>query len=90
MAHRACDYLGRSMDQHPRLVERHSRFNYRRLLHHARLPCLVSRECAAITHIPWQPFASEHARGLGGLAVGISIALWNYIGGIIRRLCRAK
>jgi Amino acid transporters len=23
---------------------------------------------------------SEHARGLGGLAVGISIALWNYIG----------
>src|SRR5215467_11541357 len=33
-----------------------------------------------ITHIPWQPFASEHARGLGGLAVGISIALWNYIG----------
>ncbi|PYI78163.1 MAG: hypothetical protein DMF05_12540, partial [Verrucomicrobia bacterium] len=32
------------------------------------------------THIPWQPFASEHARGLGGLAVGISIALWNYIG----------
>jgi amino acid transporter len=33
-----------------------------------------------ITHIPWQPFASEHARGVGGLAVGISIALWNYIG----------
>jgi amino acid transporter len=33
-----------------------------------------------ITHIPWQPFASEHARGAGGLAVGISIALWNYIG----------
>src|SRR5256886_3509304 len=33
-----------------------------------------------ITHLPWQPFASEHARGLGGLAVGISIALWNYIG----------
>ena len=33
-----------------------------------------------ITHIPWQPFASEHVRGLGGLAVGISIALWNYIG----------
>jgi amino acid transporter len=33
-----------------------------------------------ITHAPWQPFASEHARGLGGLAVGISIALWNYIG----------
>jgi amino acid transporter len=33
-----------------------------------------------ITHIPWQPFASERARGFGGLAVGISIALWNYIG----------
>jgi amino acid transporter len=33
-----------------------------------------------ITHIPWQPFASEHAGGVGGLAVGISIALWNYIG----------
>src|SRR5215469_10690164 len=33
-----------------------------------------------ITHIPWQPFSSEHAHGLGGLAVGISIALWNYIG----------
>jgi amino acid transporter len=33
-----------------------------------------------ITHVPWQPFAPEHARGLGGLAVGISIALWNYIG----------
>src|SRR5438067_431743 len=33
-----------------------------------------------ITHIPWHPFTSEHARGLGGLAVGISIALWNYIG----------
>jgi len=33
-----------------------------------------------ITHIPWQPFASNQVRGLGGLAVGISIALWNYIG----------
>jgi len=33
-----------------------------------------------ITHVPWHPFASEHARGVGGLAVGISIALWNYIG----------
>jgi len=33
-----------------------------------------------ITHIPWQPFASEEAHGFGGLAVGISIALWNYIG----------
>jgi len=33
-----------------------------------------------ITHTPWQPFASEDARGFNGLAVGISIALWNYIG----------
>src|SRR5260370_4814729 len=46
------------------------------------LGCLVLSVASAprITHIPWQPFASEHARGLGGLAVGISIALWNYIG----------
>jgi amino acid transporter len=33
-----------------------------------------------IAHIPWQPFASGDAQGIGGLAVGISIALWNYIG----------
>ena len=33
-----------------------------------------------VTHLPWQPFASEDGHGLGGLAVGISIALWNYIG----------
>ncbi|HJT80921.1 MAG TPA: APC family permease [Chthoniobacterales bacterium] len=33
-----------------------------------------------IAHVPWQPFASEQAHGFGGLAVGISIALWNYIG----------
>jgi amino acid transporter len=33
-----------------------------------------------IAHIPWQPFASEDTQGLGGLAVVISIALWNYIG----------
>jgi amino acid transporter len=32
------------------------------------------------THVPWRPFASDHGRGVGGLAVGISIALWNYIG----------
>jgi amino acid transporter len=31
-------------------------------------------------HIPWQPFATEKAHGLGGLELGISIALWNYIG----------
>jgi amino acid transporter len=33
-----------------------------------------------ITHQPWQPFAAEKARGLGGLAVALSIAVWNYIG----------
>ncbi len=33
-----------------------------------------------ITHIPWLPFASETRNGLGGFAVAISIALWNYIG----------
>jgi len=33
-----------------------------------------------ITHVPWQPFASEQGHGFDGLAVGISIALWNYIG----------
>lgn len=33
-----------------------------------------------ITRVPWQPFTSSNARGVGGLAVGISIALWNYIG----------
>jgi len=33
-----------------------------------------------ITHIPWKPFASGDAHGFGGLAVGISTALWNYIG----------
>ncbi|MFL6537800.1 MAG: APC family permease [Chthoniobacterales bacterium] len=33
-----------------------------------------------VTHVPWQPFASGTTHGFGGLAVGISIALWNYIG----------
>ena len=32
------------------------------------------------THVPWRPFASEQGHGVGGLAVGVSIALWNYIG----------
>ena len=32
------------------------------------------------THAPWQPFAAGNAKGASGLAVGISIALWNYIG----------
>jgi amino acid transporter len=33
-----------------------------------------------LAHIPWQPFASDKGKGIGGLAVGLSIALWNYIG----------
>ena len=33
-----------------------------------------------ITHVPWQPFAHKDVAGFGGLGVGISIALWNYIG----------
>ncbi len=33
-----------------------------------------------INHLPWQPFASDKGKGIGGLAVGISLALWNYIG----------
>ena len=32
------------------------------------------------THAPWHPFAAPGATGLNGLAVGLSIALWNYIG----------
>ena len=33
-----------------------------------------------IAHAPWQPFAAKEPGGFSGLAVGISIALWNYIG----------
>ena len=38
---------------------------------------------AALTqawHAPWQPFASPGRTGVSGLGVGLSIALWNYIG----------
>ena len=38
---------------------------------------------AALSHqtgIPWQPFAKPGESPLGGLGVGLSIALWNYIG----------
>src|SRR5579884_3523217 len=40
---------------------------------------LVMSFCAAprIIRVPWEPFASENVRGL---ALGISIGLWNYIG----------
>jgi len=33
-----------------------------------------------ITHAPWIPFAAPGRSGMSGLAVGLSIALWNYIG----------
>jgi amino acid transporter len=33
-----------------------------------------------VTHIPWQPFAAPGRNVVNGLAVGLSIALWNYIG----------
>lgn len=35
---------------------------------------------ARATHAPWRPFAAPGARGMHGLGVGLSIALWNYIG----------
>jgi amino acid transporter len=35
---------------------------------------------AHATHAPWRPFAAPGLTGAGGLAVGLSIALWNYIG----------
>jgi amino acid transporter len=33
-----------------------------------------------IDHSPFVPFASDAGRGIDGLAVGLSIALWNFIG----------
>ena len=33
-----------------------------------------------VHHIPWQPFHLPGQSTLGGIGVGISIALWNYIG----------
>jgi amino acid transporter len=33
-----------------------------------------------IGHVPWHPFAKKDVSGFGGLGLGISIALWNYIG----------
>ncbi|MFL5607751.1 MAG: APC family permease [Gemmatimonadaceae bacterium] len=32
------------------------------------------------THVPWRPFVAPGRDGASGLAVGLSIALWNYIG----------
>lgn len=33
-----------------------------------------------VSHAPWHPFAAPGREGAAGLAVGLSIALWNYIG----------
>jgi len=33
-----------------------------------------------VTHTPWLPFVAPGERPMSGLAVGLSIALWNYIG----------
>ena len=33
-----------------------------------------------VSHVPWHPFAAPGRGGAAGLAVGLSIALWNYIG----------
>jgi amino acid transporter len=41
---------------------------------------MVVASAPHIAHIPWQPFAVDKGKGIGGLAVGLSIALWNYIG----------
>lgn len=35
---------------------------------------------AHTSHAPWRPFAAPGRAGAGGLAVALSIALWNYIG----------
>jgi amino acid transporter len=35
---------------------------------------------AHATHVPWHPFSAPGHAGTGGMTVGLSIALWNYIG----------
>jgi amino acid transporter len=35
---------------------------------------------AHASHVPWRPFAAPGHGGKGAMAVGLSIALWNYIG----------
>jgi amino acid transporter len=35
---------------------------------------------AHASHVPWRPFAAPGRSGASGLAVALSIALWNYIG----------
>src|SRR4051812_23286198 len=41
---------------------------------------LVIASLARATHLPWHPFAAAGRADPGSLAVGLSIALWNYIG----------
>jgi len=41
---------------------------------------MVVASAPHVAHVPWHPFASGKAKGIDGLAVGLSIALWNYIG----------
>jgi amino acid transporter len=41
---------------------------------------LAIASLAHATHLPWRPFAAPGRGGTSGLAVGLSIALWNYIG----------
>jgi amino acid transporter len=35
---------------------------------------------AHASHVPWRPFSAPGSAGTSGMAVGLSIALWNYIG----------
>jgi amino acid transporter len=35
---------------------------------------------AHASHVPWRPLSAPGSAGKGGMAVGLSIALWNYIG----------
>ena len=41
---------------------------------------LAAVALAHASHVPWRPFSAPGHAGTGGLAVGLSIALWNYIG----------
>src|SRR5262249_17524278 len=47
MAYLACDYMGRSVDQHSRLNKRESHFNHRRMFCDARFSRVVDRKWAA-------------------------------------------
>ena len=80
MDHRAGDDLGRDGDQPSRFRARRPRLGSVGGCSFM-LGFLADRCSRCRTHhVPWQPFASDTGRGMGGMAVGISIALWNYIG----------